>query len=99
MTGSPSEQKPTGAQKRIRKEFGSKSRVVDIPDLIGMQRTSFERFLQKDVPPESREDIAFIPFLNQFFPSKILPPLHPLNMFHTRLVRSSTQLKSASTGV
>ncbi len=46
------------ANKRIRKEFGSKSRVVDIPDLIGMQRTSFERFLQRDVPPEEREDIG-----------------------------------------
>ena len=46
------------ANKRIRKEFGSKSRVVDIPDLIGMQRTSFERFLQRDVLPEDREDVG-----------------------------------------
>lgn len=29
--------------------------VVEIPDLLKMQRDSFERFLQKDIPPEHRK--------------------------------------------
>ncbi|MCP4118151.1 MAG: DNA-directed RNA polymerase subunit beta [Desulfobacteraceae bacterium] len=58
------------ASKRIRKEFGSKSRVVDIPDLIGMQRTSFERFLQRDVLPENREDIGIHLVFKSVFPIK-----------------------------
>ncbi len=58
------------ASKRIRKEFGSKSRVVDIPDLIGMQRTSFERFLQRDVFPENREDIGIHLVFKSVFPIK-----------------------------
>ncbi|MFO7886210.1 MAG: DNA-directed RNA polymerase subunit beta [Desulfobacteraceae bacterium] len=58
------------ANKRIRKEFGSKISVVDIPDLIGMQRTSFERFLQKDVPPEHRKDMGIHSVFKSVFPIK-----------------------------
>ena len=32
-------------------------KIVDIPDLIGMQRESFARFLQMDIPPEEREEM------------------------------------------
>ncbi|MFK5954195.1 MAG: DNA-directed RNA polymerase subunit beta, partial [Desulfobacterium sp.] len=58
------------AHKRIRKEFGSKSKVVEIPDLIGMQRTSFERFLQRDVLPENREDTGIHSVFKSVFPIK-----------------------------
>ena len=34
------------AGKRIRKNFGKISKIVEIPDLIGVQRESFMRFLQ-----------------------------------------------------
>ena len=44
--------------KRIRKNFGKIKKIVDIPELIGMQRESFRRFLQIDVPPEKREEIG-----------------------------------------
>ncbi len=43
MSGRPS------AVKRIRKNFGKIRKIVEIPDLIGMQRESFTRFLQMDV--------------------------------------------------
>jgi DNA-directed RNA polymerase subunit beta len=42
------------APKRIRKNFGKIKQIVGIPDLIGMQRESFQRLLQNDVPPEKR---------------------------------------------
>ncbi|SLM27786.1 RNA polymerase, beta subunit [Desulfamplus magnetovallimortis] len=58
------------AHKRIRKEFGSKTKVVEIPDLIGMQRTSFERFLQKEVLPEDREEIGIHSVFKSVFPIK-----------------------------
>ena len=45
------------ATKRIRKNFGKIRKIVDIPDLIGMQRESFARFLQMDIPPEERGQI------------------------------------------
>ncbi len=56
--------------KRIRKEFGSKTRTVDIPDLIGMQRTSFERFLQRYVLPENRTDTGLHSVFKSVFPIK-----------------------------
>ncbi len=46
------------ANKRMRKNFGKIRQIIEIPDLIGMQRESYRRFLQMDVPPESREDIG-----------------------------------------
>lgn len=58
------------AERRIRKEFGSKTKVVDIPDLIGMQRTSFEHFLQREVLPENREDIGIHSVFKSVFPIK-----------------------------
>ena len=39
---------------RIRKNFGKTEQITDMPNLIEMQRGSYERFLQKDTPPEDR---------------------------------------------
>ncbi|NOX32823.1 MAG: DNA-directed RNA polymerase subunit beta [Deltaproteobacteria bacterium] len=56
--------------KRIRKEFGSRRKIIDIPDLIGMQRDSFESFLQKDVLPENREEKGLHAVFKSVFPIK-----------------------------
>ena len=65
MTG-----KPLAAAKRIRKNFGKIKKIIDIPDLIGMQRESYRRFLQIDVPPEKREDIGLQTVFKSVFPIK-----------------------------
>ena len=56
--------------KRIRKEFGSRRKIIDIPDLIGMQRNSFESFLQRDVPAEDREEKGLHAVFKSVFPIK-----------------------------
>ena len=56
--------------KRMRKEFGSKSRIIDIPDLIGMQRESYESFLQKSTAPEDRKDRGLHAVYKSVFPIK-----------------------------
>jgi DNA-directed RNA polymerase subunit beta len=58
------------ANKRIRKNFGKIKKIVDIPDLIGMQRESFQRFLQMDVAPEKRRDIGLQAVFKSVFPIK-----------------------------
>ncbi len=58
------------ANKRTRKNFGKIKRIVDIPDLIGMQRESFTRFLQKDTAPEDRKDIGLQTVFKSVFPIK-----------------------------
>jgi len=58
------------APKRIRKNFGKIKQIVGIPDLIGMQRESFQRFLQMDIPPEKREDIGLQAVFKSVYPIK-----------------------------
>jgi DNA-directed RNA polymerase subunit beta len=56
--------------KRIRRNFGKIQSIIDIPDLIGMQRESYQRFLQMDVPPEKRKNIGLQAVFNSVFPIK-----------------------------
>jgi len=58
------------ATRRQRKNFGKIKQIVEIPDLIGMQRESYRRFLQIDVPPEKREDVGLQAVFNSVFPIK-----------------------------
>ncbi len=58
------------ANKRMRKNFGKIPKIVDIPDLIAVQRESFDRLLQKDVPPEKRRDIGLQAVFKSVFPIK-----------------------------
>jgi DNA-directed RNA polymerase subunit beta len=58
------------ASKRIRKSFGKIDQIVDIPDLIGMQRDSFARFLQIDIPHETREETGLQAVFKSVFPIK-----------------------------
>ena len=56
--------------KRVRKNFGKIRKIVDIPDLIGMQRESYQRLLQKNVLPEDREVIGLQAVFESVFPIK-----------------------------
>src|ERR687883_1014617 len=42
-------------RKRIRKSFGKRASVLNVPYLLTMQRESYVAFLQKDVPPQKRK--------------------------------------------
>ncbi|MFP4600159.1 MAG: DNA-directed RNA polymerase subunit beta [Persicimonas sp.] len=41
---------------RVRKDYGSIKQVADVPNLIDVQRRSYQDFLQTDRPPEERDD-------------------------------------------
>lgn len=56
--------------KRIRRNFGKIKKIIDIPDLIGMQRESYSRFLQLDVEPDQRKDIGLQAVFKSVFPIK-----------------------------
>jgi len=58
------------ATRRQRKNFGKIKQIVEIPDLIGMQRESYRRFLQIDIPPEKREDVGLQAVFKSVFPIK-----------------------------
>ncbi|MFY9943730.1 MAG: DNA-directed RNA polymerase subunit beta [Desulfobacterales bacterium] len=56
--------------RRLRKNFGKIKKIIDIPDLIGMQRESYQRFLQIDVPPEKRHEHGLQAVFRSVFPIK-----------------------------
>ena len=58
------------ANRRVRKNFGKIPKIVDIPNLIAVQQESFNRFLQRDVPPEKRRDIGLQAVYKSVFPIK-----------------------------
>ncbi len=53
---------------RIRKNFGKIERVTEMPNLIEMQRHSYENFLQKNVLQEERKDTGIQAVFKGVFP-------------------------------
>jgi DNA-directed RNA polymerase subunit beta len=53
---------------RSRRNFGKTSQILAIPNLIEIQKRSFERFLQDPVPHEKREDNGLQGAFNSVFP-------------------------------
>ncbi|MGA7298045.1 MAG: DNA-directed RNA polymerase subunit beta, partial [Rhodanobacteraceae bacterium] len=43
-------------KKRIRKDFGKRASVLDVPNLLKIQTSSYQKFLQDGVSPKKRED-------------------------------------------
>ncbi|MBU2590672.1 MAG: DNA-directed RNA polymerase subunit beta [Nitrospinae bacterium] len=60
---------PSSPRNRIeRTDFAKISSIVDIPDLIEIQKSSYERFLQKDVNRERRDNVGLQEVFNNVFP-------------------------------
>ena len=55
-------------RKRVRKNFGHIREVAPIPNLIDVQRTSYEGFLQRDAGPEGRRQAGLQEVLTTVFP-------------------------------
>jgi DNA-directed RNA polymerase subunit beta len=55
---------------RVRKNFGKIHKIADIPSLIAIQKRSYDKFLQADIPPEKREDTGLQGVFKSVFPIK-----------------------------
>ena len=55
-------------RKRVRKEFGHIQAVSDMPDLIEVQKTSYDKLLQMDAAPEGREKRGLQEVFETVFP-------------------------------
>ncbi len=53
---------------RLRKNFAKIKKIVDIPNLIDVQKQSYQKFLQDDVPPDKRNDNGLQGVFNSVFP-------------------------------
>jgi DNA-directed RNA polymerase subunit beta len=56
------------SRKRVRRSFGSINEVAEMPNLIEVQRSSYDIFLQKDMGPEDREDVGLQAVFKSVFP-------------------------------
>src|SRR5882762_1112166 len=55
---------------RARKTFAKLKQVIEIPNLIDIQKRSYDKFLQIDIPIEKREDIGIQGVFKSVFPIK-----------------------------
>ena len=60
----------TDTELRVRKDFSKIPSILDIPDLIEIQKETFERFLQTHIEPEKRENTGLQAVFNSVFPIK-----------------------------
>ncbi|MEK7822647.1 MAG: DNA-directed RNA polymerase subunit beta, partial [Nitrospirota bacterium] len=56
------------AKALVRKNFGRVQHILQVPNLIEIQKHSFERFLQKDVPAAKRDDMGLQAAFTSVFP-------------------------------
>jgi DNA-directed RNA polymerase subunit beta len=57
-------------QPRVRKDFAKIPSILEIPNLIEIQKRTFERFLQIDIEAEKRENVGLQAVFNSVFPIK-----------------------------
>ena len=57
-----------GFKHRIRRKFGMIGKTIDIPNMIEVQKQSYDRFLQKDIPAEERKEIGLQSPFKSVFP-------------------------------
>ena len=57
-------------RKRLRKNFGKIQEIAQMPNLIEVQRTSYDQFLQLDKPEAGRKDEGLEAVFRQVFPIK-----------------------------
>src|SRR5262247_806198 len=55
---------------RARKSFAKLKQVIDIPNPIDIQKRSYDKFLQIDIPADKREDIGLQGVFKSVFPIK-----------------------------
>jgi len=55
---------------RVRKNLGRVRRIIDVPNLIDIQKSSYDKFLQMNVPPHEREEVGLQAVFRSVFPIK-----------------------------
>nr|MBC8220418.1 DNA-directed RNA polymerase subunit beta [Pseudomonadota bacterium] len=69
----------------IRRSFGKLTAPIKVPNLLKVQLDSFERFLQRDVPPDQREDKGLEAVFRSVFPVSDFSGSSTLEYVHYRL--------------
>lgn len=57
-----------GSHPKVRLNFAKIEKIMDVPNLIDVQRQSYDSFLQNDISPEDRQDIGLQGVFKSVFP-------------------------------
>jgi DNA-directed RNA polymerase subunit beta len=55
---------------RVRKNFGKLRKIIEVPNLIDIQKRSYDKLLQADVPADERENVGLQAVFTSVFPIK-----------------------------
>ncbi len=55
---------------RVRKHFGKLKQIIEVPNLIDIQKRSYDKFLQEDIPADEREETGLQAVFKSVFPIK-----------------------------
>jgi DNA-directed RNA polymerase subunit beta len=55
---------------RVRKNFGKLKKIIEVPNLIDIQKRSYDKLLQADVPSDEREAVGLQAVFTSVFPIK-----------------------------
>jgi DNA-directed RNA polymerase subunit beta len=67
------------------RNFGKANDAMEIPDLVAVQRSSYDRFLQQDIPPDKRSDIGLEALFREIFPIESYDKKMTLEYLHYEL--------------
>ena len=69
-------------RKRFRKNFGRIQEVAPLPNLIALQKNSYESFLQRNTKHEKRDNAGLLEVFSSIFPIKDYSGKSQLEFFH-----------------
>jgi DNA-directed RNA polymerase subunit beta len=55
---------------RVRKNLGRVRQIIEVPNLIDIQKSSYDKFLQTNVPPGTRTEVGLQAVFRSVFPIK-----------------------------
>jgi len=67
------------------RNFGRVNDAMEIPNLVAVQRASYDRFLQQDIPPGKRSDIGLEALFREIFPIESYDKKMVLEYLHYEL--------------
>jgi len=80
---------------RVRKNYAKITRSSIFANLIDIQKQSYEKFLQKDIPADQREDVGLQGVFKSVFPIKDFSETSSLELCRYNLDKRSTTWMSA----
>ena len=85
-------------RKRVRKSFGRIPEVAQMPNLIEVQRSSYDQFLQMDVPVDRRQHLGLQEVFRSVFPIQDFSDRAELDFVRYELEEPKYDVEDASSG-